>query len=130
MIYHPQIGLISTAGLIAMWLMTFINGWAADYALHRGLSVIVVRRLSNTLGLWTMAIACLGLGLAGPGQELLTIALHILIYGMASAVCSGLRVNQIEISPNFAGTILSIGMFAWIFVPIVCGAIVTDLASV
>ena len=134
MIHHAQIGLINTAGLFTMWLMIFINGWTADYALRRGLSVIVVRRFSNTLGLWTIAIATLGLGLAGPEHEFLTIALYILINGMASGTFSGFIVNQIDISLNFAGSVQSIvtfvGMFVWIFVPIVCGAIVTDLASV
>ena len=130
---YPQISLIVTIAHIAMWLLTYVFGWISDYALHRGLPVGTVRRFFNTLGLWTAALTALGLSFGGPEHETLTIGLYILMVGMKSGGFCGFIVNQIDLSPNFAGTIQSIvvfvGMFMWIIAPIICGAIVTDLVS-
>ena len=130
---YPQISLITTSALIALWLLTFIFGWISDYALLRGLSVGTVRRFFNSLGVWTAALSALGLSFSGSEHETLTIGLYILMVGMKSSAFCGFVVNQIDLSRNFAGTIQSVvlfvGMFMYIVSPIICGAIVTDLVS-
>ena len=130
---YPQISLTTTSAIIGMWLLTYVFGWISDCALLRGLSVGTVRRFFNTLGLWTAALAALGLSFGGTEHEALTIGLYILMLSMKSSAFCGLVVNQIDLSRNFAGTIQSIvlfvGMFMYIVTPIICGAIVTDLVS-
>jgi len=72
----------------------------------------------------------IGLSYVGHEQKELAVALLILSAGLNSGVYVGFQVNHLDLSPNFAGTLMGItngiGNCVSLVVPIVVGAIVTE----
>ncbi|XP_055837298.1 putative inorganic phosphate cotransporter [Episyrphus balteatus] len=94
------------------------------------MSMSVSRRFFNSLGNWIPAIGLISLGYMGKENETLVIVLLMIIVGMMAATYLGFVLNHIDLSPNFAGTLMGIANciahLTSITAPLSVGFIVTD----
>ncbi|XP_055836547.1 putative inorganic phosphate cotransporter [Episyrphus balteatus] len=94
------------------------------------MSMSVSRRFFNTIGNWIPAVGLICLGYLGKENETLVILLLMINVGMMAATYLGFCLNNIDLSPNFAGTLMGIsnciGHTTSIMAPLSVGFIVTD----
>ncbi|XP_058807480.1 uncharacterized protein LOC131673478 [Phymastichus coffea] len=127
-------GAISALPYLAMWILGFPISWLSDFALKKGATVQHVRKISNTIGLWVPALAMTILCLIKTHDRELLILVLVMAVGFNSGTSSGFQINHIDLSPDFAGTLMSItnsvaNLFG-ILAPLTCGVIVTDSTNV
>lgn len=100
--------------------------------MQKNVSISKIRRISNTVGMWGQALALISLSFVTENKTWPVILL-ILEVGLKAGTVNGYVVNQIDLSPNFAGTIYSIsnclGSLVSILATIACGGIVKDVVS-
>lgn len=112
-----------------MWLLSFPVSWLSDYALKKGASRGVVRKTSNTIAHWgpAVALACMSLISA---DYVWAVAILVIAVGLNAGSLCGFQINHIDLSPNFAGTLMSvtncIATVTAIIAPIICSEIVVD----
>ncbi|XP_014226938.1 putative inorganic phosphate cotransporter [Trichogramma pretiosum] len=129
-------GVISGLPYFVMWLLGFPFGILSDLAVRKGLSTRFVRNLNNTIGMWVPALAliCLCLVDAITSSQVLSVAVFVVVVGINAAVSSGFQINHIDLSPNYAATLMSIsntaGNIVGILAPIISGYIVQDEKNV
>lgn len=112
-----------------MWILSFPMSWLSDYALKKGASRGTVRKVSNTVAHWGPAIA-LALMSVVPADYFWPIFILTLAVGLNAGSLCGFQINHIDLSPNFAGTMMSITNCAAtvtsIIAPLICGVIVSE----
>lgn len=116
-----------------MWLLGFPISWVCDFALQRNASVIVVRKISNSVGLWVPAAAMIALSVVTTTDKNILIGILAIAIGFNSGITCGFQINHIDLSPNFAGIMMSLTNGAanvfGIIAPIVCDNVVDDPVS-
>lgn len=104
--------------------------WLSDYALKKGTSAAIVRKVSNSIAHWGPAIALACMSVIPEDGYIWAIVILTLAVGLNAGSMCGFQINHIDLSPNFAGTMMSItNCFATvtsIIAPLVCGVIVSD----
>ncbi|GLV41829.1 uncharacterized protein CBL_13561 [Carabus blaptoides fortunei] len=124
-------GVLSALPYLVMWLMSFVFSAVSDYIINNKiLSVVVARKIGNTIGTWIPAVALISLGYITSEQTEVAVSLLTIAVGINSAVYVGFQVNHIDLAPKHAGTMMGItnaaaNVFS-IIGPIVGGLIVTD----
>lgn len=123
--------LLSALPYTVMWLLSYVFCGISDVLSKKKLiSLTFSRRMFNTIGLWLPAAALIGMGYATKETTNLAIGLLVVAVGVNSAVYLGYLVNHIDLSPNFAGTLMGISNgFANIMSllgPLAVGVIVTN----
>ncbi|KAL7303621.1 hypothetical protein TKK_0003768 [Trichogramma kaykai] len=126
-----EIGLASSLPFISSLLTLFPASWLADYTIKRGyLGVAGVRRIWNSLGTCVPALALVVISQIDGYDPIWPVALLALAKGFESCTASGYFVNHIDLSPNYAGTMISmsncVASVVTMLVPIVTGAIIGD----
>lgn len=125
-------GGISALPYLVMWILSFPMSWLSDYALKKGASRGTVRKVSNTVAHWGPAIA-LALMSVVPADYFWPIFILTLAVGLNAGSLCGFQINHIDLSPNFAGTMMSITNCAAtvtsIIAPLICGVIVSEESS-
>lgn len=115
---------------LMMWILSFPISWLSDYALKKGASRGMVRKISNTVAHWGPAIALACMSAVPNNDYVWIIVILILAVGLNAGSLCGFQINHIDLSPNFAGTMMSItNCFATvtsIIAPIICSVIVSD----
>ncbi|XP_017865904.1 PREDICTED: putative inorganic phosphate cotransporter [Drosophila arizonae] len=127
-------GPLSALPYFAMILLTCFFIWLSDILKRNGsmMSLSFSRKLFNSIGLWLPMLALLGLGFITQGSANARLAIGLLTLAVAtnSASYLGFHVNHIDLSPNFAGTLMGITNCAAnvmsILAPLIVGLIVTD----
>ncbi|XP_031786387.1 putative inorganic phosphate cotransporter [Nasonia vitripennis] len=123
-------GTISALPYLAMWILGFPISWLSDYALKRGAPAECIRKVSNTIGLWVPALMMVVLCVVKTENKAALVMILVLAVGFNAGITSGFQINHIDLSPSFAGTLISItnctGTFFGILAPLVCGAIIED----
>ncbi|EDW02606.1 putative inorganic phosphate cotransporter [Drosophila grimshawi] len=127
-------GPLSALPYFVMIILTCGFIWLSDVLKRRGstMSLGFSRKLFNSLGMWLPMLALLGLGFItkGAGNVRLAIVLLCLAVATNSACYLGFHVNHIDLSPNFAGTLMGITNCAAnvmsILAPLIVGLIVRD----
>ena len=113
-----------------MWLLSFPCSWLSDYASKNGVERGVIRKVSNTVAHWGPAIALIILSHADTKNQLLPVIILMVAVGLNAGSMCGYQINHIDLSPNFAGTMMSItnciAAVCPILAPIICAEIVTD----
>lgn len=114
-----------------MWLLSFPASWLSDFALKKGVSVGTTRKVSNTIAHWGPGLALLGLCFV-PTNVNSAIPVFILVVSVglnAGSLC-GFQINHIDLSPNYAGTMMSItnclASVIAIIAPLIVGKIVYE----
>ncbi|XP_043503679.1 putative inorganic phosphate cotransporter [Polistes fuscatus] len=126
-------GGISALPYLMMWMLSFPASWLSDYALKKGFSRSIIRKFSNSIAHWGPAIALIVLGFVPTNDPLWTVIILIVAVGLNAGSLCGYQINHIDLSPNYAGTMMSItnciASVIAIIAPIICGEIVTDLSN-
>lgn len=83
----------------------------------------------QTIGQMIPALGLVGLSFVGCNTTMVVVWLCICV-GFSGASYSGFQANHMELSPNYAGTLMGItntlGNVAGIIAPYVCGVLVND----
>lgn len=117
-----------------MLIVNYGSCFLSDYLTSRNhLTISTGRKLFNTIGLWGPMVCFLVLCYI-PRNVLAGIILLVLAVGLSSSVNAGFAVNFIDLSPNFAGTLMGISHFfaniMSIMGPIFVGYVVTDSVNI
>lgn len=101
----------------------------SDYLINRGLiSVWTGRRLFNSLGHWIPGLSLIILPFLSDSTQ--AIAMLTIAVGMNGCTYVGYMVNHMDLSPNFAGSLMgltnSIANIMSILGPITVGVILSD----
>lgn len=121
-----EMGIYATFPYIAMMFIGNGTAWLADDLIRRGLSVTLVRKISQTVafggaGLFLLLLAHTD----SPAMTVLCITL-----GLGSLACfsSGMGINHLDIGPKYAGVLVGLTNTAatipGILAPIITGFIV------
>ena len=130
LIIYFQNGGISALPYLTAWLLSFVFSWCSDFALKKGAGLGTIRKFMNSIAHWGPGLALLGLCFvpAGSDNKVIPVLILVLAVGLNSAVFSGFQANHIDLSPNYAGTMMSItnciAAIVAIITPIIVGKIV------
>ncbi|XP_052747615.1 putative inorganic phosphate cotransporter [Galleria mellonella] len=104
-------GMLTALPFFVMWLTNFFFSWLADMIIvKKYFSVTITRKLANSLGCVPAALLFIALAYA-PNDIYIVETLLVLICAFNIASHVGFQVNHIDISPNFAGIMMSISNF-------------------
>ncbi|CAB3260990.1 unnamed protein product [Arctia plantaginis] len=125
-------GIYSSLPYMAMSVMSLIFGNLADFVSNRNiLKVVNIRRVGNTIGMAVSGLFLLAFSFTK--NTLLAVCLLILAMAMHSGINVGFTVNQIDLAPNFAGSIMALGNMmgnlTGLLVPVVVSNIVADVKN-
>ncbi|KAL6437426.1 hypothetical protein ACFW04_005133 [Cataglyphis niger] len=127
-------GLFSALPYLVMWILSFPFSWLSDYALKKGVSRGTVRKVCNTVAHWGPAVALGLMSVAPTDNYIWAVVILTVAVGLNAGSLCGYQINHIDLSPNFAGTMMSItnciATIAGIIAPLICGLIVTDESNV
>lgn len=99
-------GIYSAAPWLAMFLMTNVSAWFADWLLRRGTSTTAVRKLMQSIGLIGAAIFLLLVrDVDSPGMAVLYMCGAL---GLASFTIPGFGTNHLDIAPHHADVLVGI----------------------
>lgn len=127
--FHCQNALYSALPYLAMWIISLAVSPISDYLINRGyMSVWNGRRLFNSIGHWLPGIALIILPfLRDPVQAIAMLTISV---GLNGATYCGYMCNHMDLSPNFAGSLMgltnSLANIMSILGPITIGAILSD----
>ncbi|KAJ8684849.1 hypothetical protein QAD02_020642 [Eretmocerus hayati] len=80
-----------------------------DRDVSRGL----IRKTSDSVADWGPAIALFALCYVSTSNKATTVALLVVAVGLNAGSVCGSQINHIDLSPNFAGTLMSITNYKW-----------------
>jgi ACS family sodium-dependent inorganic phosphate cotransporter len=119
-------GVYATFPYIAMMLIGNGTAWLADDVIRRGVSITLVRKISQTVAFGGAGVFLLLLAHAdSPALTVLCITL-----GLGSLACfsSGMGINHLDIGPKYAGVLVGLTNTAatipGILAPMITGFIV------
>ncbi|XP_025836852.1 putative inorganic phosphate cotransporter [Agrilus planipennis] len=102
-----QNGVLSALPYLAMWLFSMLAGQIADYLVTRKqFRIVIVRKIMNGIGQYSPAICLVAASYTGCNRAL-TVALLTIGVGFNGGIYSGFKVNHLDISPRFAGILMS-----------------------
>lgn len=101
-------GFLSALPYLLMVLASLAIGWIADWLIDSGkLSTRNTRKLCNSVAHYGSAIGLIGLAFTGCNQTVAIVWLCLSV-GLNGGVYSGFQVNHVDLSPNYAGTLMGI----------------------
>lgn len=121
----------SSLPYLAMCLLSFFFTFLSDILTKRQcMSLSFSRKFFNSIGHWIPMISLIALAFVGKDNQHLAIILLTITVGINSATYLGFQVNHIDLSPNFAGSLMGITNCAAnimsIIAPLTVGLVVTD----
>ncbi|XP_028032799.1 putative inorganic phosphate cotransporter [Bombyx mandarina] len=126
-------GLLTALPFMVMWLTNFFFSWFTDMLIvKKFLSVTNTRKVANSIGCIPAAIGLISLAYV-PQNIYIIETILVLVCAVKVSSHMGFQVNHIDISPNFAGTMMSLSNFMANSIaslaPITTGLILTDVKS-
>jgi ACS family sodium-dependent inorganic phosphate cotransporter-like MFS transporter 5 len=123
-------GWTSALPYLAMWIWSMIISHVADWMLNKkSWSLTLVRKLLNSIGQFSPAIALITMSFTGC-NDILTVAILTIGVGLNGSIYSGFKINHLDISPRFAGILMSftncLANLCGLLAPIAAGNIVKD----
>ncbi|XP_059058437.1 putative inorganic phosphate cotransporter [Achroia grisella] len=124
-------GLLSALPYLAMYLLSFVFSWLADFLVNRNLiRKVTSRKIFNTIAFWGPAVALLILSYLPPGHLALAVVILTFTVGLNGAHYVGFMLSHLDLSPNFASTLMGItnavaGIFS-IMAPLSVSVVVQD----
>ncbi|XP_049819870.1 putative inorganic phosphate cotransporter isoform X2 [Aethina tumida] len=127
-------GFLSALPYLAMWLFSIFISHVADWMLTKPyFTHTIVRKIINGIGQYGPAIALVAASFTGCDRWL-TVALVTIGVGLNGGIYSGFKVNHLDISPQYAGILMSItnclANLAGLLAPIYAGYIVKGGATI
>lgn len=116
---------------LTAWIVSFPISYVSDLCIRKNIvTTQMSRKICNTIGQWTPAIALIGLGYTRQDQPELAISILVIAVSSNIAAFCGHNVNHMDLSPNFAGTLMgltnAIASICSILAPLIAGVIVED----
>lgn len=124
---------MSALPYLAMWLFSMLISYVADWMISsKTFSHGVTRKILNSIGQFGPAIALVAGSYTGCNQWL-TVSLLTIGVGLNGGIYSGFKVNHLDISPRFAGILMSftncLANVAGFLAPIVAGYVIEGRVS-
>lgn len=128
---YLQDALLSAMPYFVMWVLCIVFSQLSDFLTDRKyIKIVTARKLFNSIGLWLPALAMIGLGYVDKKETTLAVFLLTLAVGLNSGGYVGYLINHMDLSPNFAGTLMGltngISNTMSLLGPLLVGVIVTD----
>lgn len=129
-----QNGVYSALPYLAMWLFSMFISHVADWMISSGkFTHTATRKIVNSIGQFAPAVALIGASYTGCNAGL-TVTIITLGVGLNGAIYSGFKVNHLDISPRFAGILMSftncIANLAGLLAPITVGEIIATSVNI
>nr|CAD7401468.1 unnamed protein product [Timema cristinae] len=125
-----QNGYLSALPYLIMWFVSLGSGCVADWMIaHNKLSVTNTRKIFTTIASVGPSIGIIAASYAGCDR---TAAVVLFTIGMAlmGTFYPGMKVNALDLSPNYAGTLMAIvngiGALSGIITPYLVGVLTPD----
>ncbi|XP_055918980.1 putative inorganic phosphate cotransporter isoform X2 [Eupeodes corollae] len=116
--------------LLLSFFFIFLSKVVAN---NKKISLSFNRKFFNSIGHWIPMISLIALAYVTKEHSILAVILLTLTVGINSATYLGFQVNHIDLSPNFAGTLMGITNGAAnimsFMAPLVVGFVVTDVKN-
>ncbi|XP_029674847.1 putative inorganic phosphate cotransporter [Formica exsecta] len=128
-------GLMTALPYLTAWIVSFPISYVSDLCIRKNIvTTQMSRKICNTIGQWTPAIALIGLGYTRQDQPELAISILVIAVSSNIAAFCGHNVNHMDLSPNFAGTLMgltnAIASICSILAPLIAGVIVEDPTNI
>ncbi|XP_018323710.1 putative inorganic phosphate cotransporter isoform X2 [Agrilus planipennis] len=125
-----QNGLLSALPYLVMWLLSLVFGTICDFVVNKSyMSVAVSRKFFTTIASAGPAIFVVLASYAGCNRTL-TVAFFTIGMGFMGAYYCSMKVNVLDLSPNFAGVLMAItngvGAISGIVTPYLIGLLTPD----
>lgn len=105
--------LLSALPYFGMWVGSIASSIICEKIYNRGLlSIGACRKIFNSLGLFGTGAGLIVLAFMGPEHKNIAIATVVALLTMCGCTSAGFMVNHLDLSPHFAGVMLSITNFA------------------
>lgn len=126
--------LLSALPYLAMLVLGLIGSPISDMLIKRNIvTVTAARKIFNSIGQFTPMVCLIALSYMTVENQVLAIILLTLAVGFNSGSFSGYLVNHMDLSPNFAGTMMGItngiSNLLSIIAPLIVGVIVKNEVS-
>ncbi|KAL0128026.1 hypothetical protein PUN28_003337 [Cardiocondyla obscurior] len=126
-------GVYSALPYLAMWLFSMFISHVADWMISSGrFTHTVTRKIINSMGQFAPAVALIAASYTGCNTWL-TVTIITIGVGINGAIYSGFKVNHLDISPRFAGILMSftncIANLAGLLAPITVGEVIAKSPS-
>ncbi|XP_049873028.1 putative inorganic phosphate cotransporter isoform X2 [Pectinophora gossypiella] len=124
-------GVLSALPYIAAYIMSFPVGFTADYIMKKKLiGITATRKMFNSIALYGAATVLIGLSYIPSDSMTLAVSVLVLVMAINAAHYAGFILVHIDMSPNFAGSLMGItNCFAniiSIIAPLAAGAMLND----
>ncbi|KAF7994577.1 hypothetical protein HCN44_004049 [Aphidius gifuensis] len=126
-------GLVSALPYVTMWIMSLVLSYIADWMITSGkCNHTVTRKIVNSIGQYGPAVALIIVSFTGCHPALTVFVLSLGV-GLNGGIYSGFKVNHLDISPRFAGILMSftncLGNLAGLLAPLTAGTIIHGAPS-
>ncbi|XP_012272716.1 putative inorganic phosphate cotransporter [Orussus abietinus] len=102
-------GYMSSLPYLTAWILSFPFSFLSDLLIKkRVIGTGMSRKIFNSIGQYIPAIALIGLGYVRADRPTLAVTILVLAVGSNIAVYCGHHVNHMDLSPNFAGTMMGV----------------------
>ncbi|CAG9763217.1 unnamed protein product [Ceutorhynchus assimilis] len=125
-----QNGVWSSVPYIVMWLTSLGSGWLCDFLVRKNImSLTFSRKFFTSIASMGPAIFILIASYVGC-DRMLAVAMFTIAMGLMGCYYCGMKINALDLSPNFAGTLMAIinglGATSGIVTPYLAGALTED----
>ncbi|XP_067632690.1 putative inorganic phosphate cotransporter isoform X2 [Eurosta solidaginis] len=126
--------LLSSLPYTVMCVLSFFFIYLSKLLARReNVSLSFNRKFFNSIGHWIPMISLIALGYVTPEYSMLAVALLTITVGISAATYLGFQVNHIDLSPNYAGTLMGItngsANVMSALAPLAVGLVVTDVTN-
>ncbi|XP_022911273.1 putative inorganic phosphate cotransporter [Onthophagus taurus] len=120
-------GIYSSVPYICMWIVSMGSGWLCDWLIVKNyMTVTFARKFFTTVASIGPGIFMVAASYAGC-DDVLVIALFTISMGFMGTFYCGMKVNALDLSPNYSGTLMAIinglGAITGIITPYLVGAL-------
>jgi ACS family sodium-dependent inorganic phosphate cotransporter len=123
-------GIWSSLPYAVMWIVSMASGWICDWLVKKKYtSITFARKFFTAVASLGPAIFIIVASYSGCNR-MLAVAYFTVAMGFMGTFYCGMKVNALDLSPNFAGTLMAItngiGAIAGIITPYLTGALTGD----
>ncbi|XP_060522415.1 putative inorganic phosphate cotransporter [Cylas formicarius] len=123
-------GLWSSLPYVIMWFISLGSGWLSDWLVKTGyMSLTFSRKFFTSVASLAPAIFIIAASYSGC-DRMLAVSMFTIGLGFMGCYYCGMKVNALDLSPNFAGTLMAIingiGALSGIVTPYLAGALTED----
>lgn len=120
-------GLWSSVPYVVMWIVSMSSGWLCDWLVTKGyMGITFARKFFTTIASLGPAIFIMVASYSGC-DKYLTVGMFTIAMGFMGTFYCGMKVNALDLSPNYAGTLMAlvngIGAITGIITPYLVGAL-------